>query len=314
MKGTVVKSTGKWYNVRTNEGEIFACRIRGNFRLNGLPLTNPVAVGDSVTLKIEKGAEKVGTIIKIDARKNYLVRQSPRKKHFLHLMAANVDLAVLVTTLAEPDFKQGFLDRFLLLTEPYHIPTLIVVNKSDLFDKELEQKFEILKDEYKTIGYEMMACSTINEDNIDALREKLRDKRSVFAGQSGVGKSSLLNAIQPDLGLKVSEISNYSGKGQHTTTFACMFNLRFGGELIDTPGIKTLSFNNLTKLDVAHNFKEFFERSVDCKYSNCLHQNEPGCAVKEALDQGLINVNRYFSYLAILDEIDDQNRWEKVDY
>ncbi len=311
IKGLVKKSTGSWYSVEIDNGEIVQCRVIGKFRLQGMKLTNPVAVGDFVDIEIEDVEEKTGVIKKIHPRKNYVVRQSPRKKHFLHLLAANIDQAVLIITINYPKLKQGFIDRFLLMTEPYNIPVTIVFNKSDLSDRGEIGIFEYLSDIYEKIGYKCILSSAINKTGIEALKENLTDKTSLIAGQSGVGKSTLINSIEPGLNLKTSELSKYTGKGQHTTTFAEMFNLGFRGKIIDTPGIKNLSFNNLEVLDVAHNFRELFEKSKYCKFSNCTHRNEPGCAVKDALEQGEISELRYFNYFQILDEIESQNYWER---
>ena len=311
-KGTVIKSTGSWYEVRLESGEMIPCRIRGKFRLEGKKLTNPVAVGDEVLLKMEEGEEKVGMISDVEERKNYIVRQSPRQKHALHLMAANIDQALLVTTIVQPELKPGFIDRFLLMTEPFDLPVIIVVNKSDIYTEDEVLKYRGLENIYETIGYEVMDVSALTGHNIELLEEKLAGKLSLISGQSGVGKSSILNAIQPDLGLKTQELSSTHGKGLHTTTFAEMFEMENGGRIIDTPGIKNLSFNHLSTQDVAHNFREFFERSHDCRFGACTHRNEPGCAVKEALENGDIFELRYLNYLQILDEIESQNSWERI--
>ncbi len=311
-QGIVIKSTGKWYIVKTQDDKTFRCRIAGKFRLEGKKLTNPVAVGDQVSFIIEDDEEQFGTITVIDNRTNYLVRQSPRKKLFLHLIAANIDQAVFITSLVQPKFKQGFVDRCLLMTEPFNIPSIIVFNKSDIYDTQDMAWFEYLKNMYQEMGYTVLLTSTVEHKGIDELTSLLIDKKSVFCGQSGVGKSSLLNTIQPGLSLETSEISDSSGKGQHTTTFAEMFAFNDSkGEIIDTPGIKTLSFNHLEIEDVAHNFRDFFVYSKQCKYSDCMHRNEPECAVKEALEKEELDANRYFSYLAILDEIEEQNYWQR---
>ena len=305
------KSTGSWYSVEIESGELIQCRVIGKFRLKGMKLTNPVAVGDIVDIEIEDVAEKTGIIKKVHPRKNYVVRQSPRKKHYLHLLASNIDQAMLIITINYPKLKQGFIDRFLLMTEPYNIPVIIVFNKSDLYNPGEMGVYEYLKDIYSKIGYKCILTSSITGEDIDKLKEQLKNKTSLIAGQSGVGKSTLINKVQPGLDLKINELSRYTGKGQHTTTFAEMFNLDNGGKIIDTPGIKNLSFNNLEVLDVAHNFREFFEKSKQCKFSNCTHRNEPGCAVKEAIETGEISELRYINYLQILEEIESQNYWER---
>ncbi len=313
QEGTVIKSTGSWYMVRVEgESEPLPCRIIGKFRLEGQKLTNPVGVGDKVKIQREEdGDEVVGMIKEVLPRENYVIRQSPRKKHYLHLLASNIDQAVLVVTMLEPQLKQGFIDRFLLMTEPHDIPVCIVFNKSDIYGEKAVEIYEYLRDIYEDIGYKVMLVSALDGTGLEELKAFLKDKTTLIAGQSGVGKSSLLNAIQPQLELRTTELSDYSGKGQHTTTFAEMFELDFGGYLIDTPGIKTLSFNNLEPMDVAHNFREFFESSSDCRFGDCTHREEPGCAVKNAIEEGEISGLRYDNYLQILDEIEDQNYWER---
>ncbi|MGA1582195.1 MAG: ribosome small subunit-dependent GTPase A [Saprospiraceae bacterium] len=311
QQGTVIRSTGKWYQVRLSDGLILPCRIIGKFRLHGMKLTNPVAVGDEVMVSMEPGEEKTGLIKKIVPRRNSVVRQSPRQKHHLHLLAANVDQAVLIATIIQPDLKPGFIDRFLLMTEPHNIPTVIVLNKADLYNQDQLELFDALEYLYSDIGYQVLLASAHTGIGIDRLKKMLQGKTSMISGQSGVGKSSLINAVQPLLGLRTTELSDYSGKGQHTTTFAEMLPLDDGGYIIDTPGIKTLSFNYLEPQDVAHNFREFFQRSTSCRFHNCTHRNEPGCAVKEAVENGKISELRYQNYLAIMDEIEQQNYWER---
>lgn len=310
MKGVVVKSTGSWYEVKGEDGIRRSCRIVGKMRMQGLKLTNPVGVGDVVEFDLEEDSED-GIIKKVEPRINYVLRQSPRKKHSLHLLASNIDQAVLVVTIVQPSLKQGFIDRFLIMTEPYDIPVIIVFNKSDLL---AEKDLEVLKEMetvYTELGYEVLSTSTIDRSGIQELSEKLKDKVTLFSGQSGVGKSTLINEIEPGLGLKTTEISDYSGKGQHTTTFAEMFDIEGGGSIIDTPGIKTLSFNHLEAMDVAHNFRELFKYSENCRFGDCTHIDEPGCAVKDAIEQGDIHPWRYLNYLQIVEEINDQNYWER---
>jgi ribosome biogenesis GTPase len=276
-----------------------------------MKLTNPVAVGDQVEVALENDGE-TGSIVKIMDRRNYVVRQSPRKKHDLHLLASNIDQAIVIMTIAQPKLKQGFIDRFLLMTEPYDIPSIIVFNKADIYSEADLAVFEMLKEIYEDIGYEVFLVSALEGIGIDRLRESLKDKITLIVGQSGVGKSTLINRIQPQLDLRTNELSDYSGKGQHTTTFAEMFDLDFGGAIIDTPGIKTLSFNNLEPIDIAHNFREFFQLSESCKFGgNCLHRDEPKCAVKQALETGEVSELRYFNYLTLLDEVEEQNYWER---
>lgn len=310
QEGVVVKSTGSWYNVRMDDGSYMQCRIKGKFRLDGLKVTNPVAVGDRVVVQDDQYGEG-GMIQEILPRRNYVVRQSPRKKHHAHLLASNVDQAILVVTIVEPMLKQGFIDRFLLMTEPYHIPVTIVFNKSDLYSEEDMEVFSYLRAIYDNIGYDVMLASSVSGEGMAALKEVLAGKVSLLSGQSGVGKSTLINSIEPSLDLRVGDISDYSGKGQHTTTFAELHELSFGGQIIDTPGIKTLAFNHFEVMDVAHNFRELFELSKDCKFGDCTHRNEPKCAVKHALEEGWISEMRYANYLQLVEEVEDQNYWER---
>ncbi len=311
-KGIVIKSTGSWYNVRRQDDPsvTVVCRMVGKFRLNNMILTNPVAVGDEVEFKLEGAVN--GMIQKILPRRNYVARQSSHRKHEVHLLASNIDQAILFTTMVEPSVKIGFIDRFLLMNEPQDVPTVIVFNKSDLYNEDDWAYFEELKDTYEKIGYTVLATSATEGVGIDALRDVLKDKTSLVGGQSGVGKSSAVNAIQPHMNLLTGDISDYSGKGQHTTTFAEMHPLDFGGYLIDTPGIKTLSFNNLQPFDVVHNFKEFFALSAGCKFGgSCTHRNEPACAVKAALEADEVSASRYDNYVQILEEVEATKYWQR---
>ena len=310
-EGLVTRSTGSWYEVRLDDGQHWRCRVKGKFRIAGLRTTNPVAVGDRVGIEADAdGDEDTGRIVELLPRRNYVLRQSPRRLHEVHILAANVDLAILVTTVVEPMLKQGLIDRFLLSTEPYDIPTAIVFNKADLYDDGALDVFAQMYELYTGIGYEVLLISATEGDGTDALRRLLTDKTTIISGQSGVGKSSLLNAVEPGLAARVGELSAQSGKGQHTTTFAQMHELSFGGRLIDTPGIKSLSFNHLQPKDVATNFREFFALSQNCRFNNCLHREEPGCAVKAGVESGGVSELRYVNYLTILQEIENQNYWE----
>ncbi|WP_198664894.1 ribosome small subunit-dependent GTPase A [Lewinella sp. IMCC34191] len=320
IEGTVIKSTGSWYNVLldelTPEGDReLRCRVAGKFRLDDMNLTNPIAVGDRVTVEVDTNNDaETGAIRGIADRRNYVVRQSPRRKHDLHLIASNVDQAILITTIVDPSVKLGFIDRFLLMTEPFSIPTTIVVNKADLYGEEEMETYGVIRDIYADIGYRVLLVSATTGTGIAELRDLMTDKRSLLSGQSGVGKSTLVNAVEPGMELRTGELSDYTGKGQHTTTFAELYQLSFGGELIDTPGIKTLGFNYLKPQDVAHNFREIFALSEDCRFGgSCLHRNEPGCAVKESVEEGDDRVTdlRYYSYLQILEEVESQNYWER---
>lgn len=316
QQGTVIKSTGSWYRVRLNEtNEIIDARVAGRFRKLDKQLTNPIAVGDVVHLEIDDDSDEItGAIRKIEARKNYVVRQSPRKKHQLHLLASNIDQAILIVTMIDPDIKLGFVDRFLLMTEPFNIPTTIVVNKADLYDEEMRDYFGGIAMIYENIGYNVLLVSAESGEGLDTLKNLMQGKRSLLSGQSGVGKSTLVNAVEPGLELRTGEISDYSGKGQHTTTFAEIHQLSFEGEIIDSPGIKNLSFNYLEPRDIAHNFREIFALSDECRFGgSCLHRSEPGCAVKESveMEDGRVSELRYFSYLTLLEETEEQNYWER---
>lgn len=287
----------------------------GKFRLEGKKLTNPVAVGDHVMIERENhndpDEKPTGLIKEILDRKNYVIRQSPRKKHFLHILAANIDQAILIITIREPKLKIGFIDRFLLMTEPFDIPVHIFFNKGDIYTDEDLMTYQYLKEVYEKIGYGCHIISAREHKGFKTLNELIDGKVTLFSGQSGVGKSSVINGLSPELKLKTSDISAYMGKGQHTTTFAEMFNLGNETKIIDSPGIKTLSFNHLEVQDVAHNFREFFDASIGCKFQDCTHRNEPKCKVKEALEQEKISSLRYNNYLQILEEIEDQNYWER---
>lgn len=297
--------------MQMEDDSVLDCRIVGKFRLEGQKITNPVAVGDRVEVERSE-KEDNGTIRNILPRRNYVVRQSPRRRHDLHLLASNIDQAIVIMTITQPDLKQGFIDRFLLMTEPYEIPAIIVFNKADLYDAGHVGVFEYLRDIYEHIGYKAILVSALEGQGIPELKALLKDKTTLITGQSGVGKSTLVNAVEPDLELRTQELSDYSGKGQHTTTFAEMHPLRDGGAIIDTPGIKSLSFIHLEPMDVAHNFKEFFKYSENCKFGgNCLHRSEPGCAVREAVESEELSVLRYENYLTILEEVEDQNYWER---
>lgn len=316
MNGTVVKSTGSWYLVRLDDdGSILPCRIKGKFRMDELRLTNPIAVGDRVIVAVEQADkttnEPSGTILNILPRANYVVRSSPRKRFHNHLLAANIDQAFVLATIVHPNLKQGFIDRFLLMTEPYNIKTYIIFSKSDLYNPEDLDLFYDLKNIYHKIGYEVLLVSAVTGEGQDHLKTLLKDKITLVGGHSGVGKSTLINAIQPHLTLDTNELSDYSGKGQHTTTFAEMHPLDFGGHIIDSPGIKSLAFINMNEEEVAHNFREFFALSGECRFGDCKHLNEPHCAVKRAVELGELSELRYQNYVQILSEVNDQNFWEQ---
>lgn len=307
MKATVYKSTGSWYVVKTEQGQWFNARIRGVLKMDDITSTNPVAVGDIVEMEVKE--EEAGTAIinSIADRRNYINRQSPKSKYQHHIVAANLDQSVLVATLREPRTSQGFIDRFLVASEMYHVPAVIVFNKWDLYREKEKQQFEEWAAMYGDAGYPVIVCSTVTGEGVDELKQKLAGKISLFSGHSGVGKSTLLNAILPELKLRTQDVSGWSGKGMHTTTFAEMFDLPGGGSLIDTPGVREFGLVNVTKQELSHYFPEMRDRLIDCQFNNCQHLNEPGCAIKQAVEDGEITPERYESYLSLLLTIDERS-------
>ncbi|HEY1870081.1 MAG TPA: ribosome small subunit-dependent GTPase A, partial [Chitinophagaceae bacterium] len=268
--------------------------------------TNPVSVGDKVEIETENETEHSVLITKIHDRKNYINRQSPRFKHQHHIIAANIDQSLLLATLKEPRTSQGFIDRFLVASEMFHVRAILVFNKSDLYRKKENDQFEHLKSMYEKIGYKVFLISVTKQIGIEEVKSELQNKTTLISGHSGVGKSSLLNTIFPDLQLKIQGVSGWSGKGLHTTTFAEMFDLPFGGKIIDTPGMREFGLVDLTKQELSHYFPEMRERLVNCQFNNCLHINEPGCAIKEAVLDDEINEDRYVSYVNILGSLEEK--------
>lgn len=307
MKALVYKSTGSWYIVKDQAGRMHNARMKGIFKIDDITSTNPVSVGDEVEIESEAGQEGSAMITQIHPRHNYINRQSPRFKHQHHIVAANLDQSLLVATLREPRTSQGFIDRFLVASEMYHVPALIIFNKSDLYKKKEMDKFEQWKDMYEAIGYQVILTSVEEGRGIDEVKIALKDKTTLISGHSGVGKSTLLNAILPGLQLKTQDVSGWSGKGMHTTTFAEMFDLPFGGRIIDTPGMREFGLVDVSKQELSHYFPEMRGRLNDCQFNNCLHVNEPGCAIKQAVEDQEIHENRYLSYLGILDSIGEKS-------
>ncbi|MFI5130089.1 MAG: ribosome small subunit-dependent GTPase A [Chitinophagales bacterium] len=303
MKAHIYKSTGSWYTVKDESGKWHNARMKGIFKIDEITSTNPVAVGDVVEIETENENESTATITEIAGRRNYINRQSPRYKHQHHIVAANLDQSMLVATLKEPRTSQGFIDRFLVASEMYHVPSIIVFNKADLYKKKELEKFEQWKGIYEAAGYKVFLVSAKDNEGIEQVEEELVNKTTLISGHSGVGKSSLLNVILPNLDLKTKNISGWSGKGQHTTTFAEMFDLPNGGRLIDTPGMREFGLVDIEKQEVSHYFPEMKRRLNDCQFNNCLHVNEPGCAIKDAVADGVISEDRYVSYVNILDSI-----------
>ena len=308
MKATVYKSTGSWYITKTEEGNFFNSRIKGVFKIDGITSTNPLAVGDVVELEFENDADQTAMITEILPRKNYITRQSPSHKMQHHIIAANLDQSVMFATLREPRTSQGFIDRFLVTCEAYHVPAIIVFNKTDLYRKKEQQKFDDLYHMYTSIGYKVFGMSVEKGDGIDNLKQQLQNKITLMSGHSGVGKSSFLNKVFPDFKLKTQDVSGWSGKGMHTTTFAEMFDLPFGGAVIDTPGMREFGIVDVSKQELSHYFPEMRKLLNECHFNDCLHTNEPGCAIKKAVEDGRIDAERYISYWNILDSFDDVYR------
>lgn len=298
MQGLITKSTGSWYQVQTPDGQRIDCRIKGKFRIKGITTTNPIAVGDIVDFEMEPDRED-GVITNLQQRKNYIIRKAINLSKQAQIIAANLDQAILVVTLASPRTSLGFIDRFLVTAEAYDIPARLVFNKLDLFSDEGLEVLADYKAIYEDIGYPCFEVSAIEGTNIGQVQDLLKDKITLFSGHSGVGKSSLINALLPELDLRTHMVSDWSDKGMHTTTFAEMFELPQGGFIIDTPGIRELGVIDIEKQELGHFFPEMRERMNQCRFNNCRHINEPGCAVLEALEEGEITLSRYESYLSI---------------
>lgn len=307
MTGIVYKSTGSWYLVKDAEGRNYQARIKGIFKIGDITSTNPLAVGDVVDFEEEKDQKGVVMIDFIHDRKNYINRQSPSHKMQHHIVASNLDQAIIFATLKDPKTSQGFIDRFLVACEAYHIPAVIIFNKSDIYGKKEHEKFLEMEDMYTNAGYQVLLMSVKDGSKVDALIAILKNKTSLVSGHSGVGKSSFINLIFPDLDLKTKDVSGWSGKGLHTTTFAEMFDLPFGGKIIDTPGLREFGLVDISKQELSHYFPEMRNLIGNCQYNNCMHMNEPGCAIKDAVSNGSIHIDRYISYCTILDSITEKN-------
>jgi ribosome biogenesis GTPase / thiamine phosphate phosphatase len=306
MKARVYKSTGSWYILKDREGRQYNGRIKGVLKIDDITSTNPIAVGDWVEAEMENELEDTITITRIEDRKNYIARVSPHKKVQHHIIASNLDQALLFATLREPRTSQGFIDRFLITAEAYHIPAIIVFNKADIYrDKEMAIYAE-WEEMFTAIGYTVALISVKNGQGIGALKALLHNKTTLISGHSGVGKSTFINAVFPEMALRTQEVSGWSGKGLHTTTFAEMFDLPGGGCIIDTPGIRELGLVGISKQELSHYFPEMRRLIGNCQFNNCLHLNEPGCAIKDAVNDGTIHVDRYVSYCSILDSIDER--------
>lgn len=307
MRARIYKSTGTWYIAKDEEGQFHHCRIRGKFKIDKeITSTNPIAVGDWVTLDIEQGDEPSVMITSIEPRKNYVIRISPHNKHQKHIVASNLDQSFIIATVKDPRTSTGFIDRYLTSCEAYHIPARIVFNKADIYDEEDMSYFEAIKELYEDIGYPVHLISAEKKQGMNELLSILKDRVTLFSGHSGVGKSTMMNCLFPEKEIATQEVSSWSGKGMHTTTFAEMYDLPQGGQVIDTPGIRELGVMNISRDELSGYFPEMKVRLQQCRFNNCSHFNEPGCAIKEAVQHGEISEERYISYLRIYESIDDK--------
>lgn len=314
MTGLVYKSTGSWYTVKSEQGDFIECRMKGKFRIKGIKSTNPIAVGDWVDYDLEETSDTVtGTIHAIHERKNYIVRKSVNLSHQMHIIASNIDRVFLLITINNPPTTTNFIDRFLVTAEAYGIETVLVFNKIDTFDEATMEEQLYLQHIYQEIGYQCLRVSSTEMKGIDALKELMIGKVSMFSGHSGVGKSTLVNAMEPNLQLKTKVISEQSMQGQHTTTFAEMYDLSFDARIIDTPGIKGFGIVDMEKEEISGYFPEFFKLKDQCKFNNCLHKDEPHCAIKKALEDDKISWSRYKSYLKILEGDEEHYRTDVYD-
>ena len=300
MTGLVIKNTGSWYLVKTDDGTTVECKVKGNFRLKGIRSTNPVAVGDRV--QIVRNAEGTAFIHEIEERKNYIIRRASNLSKQSHILASNLDQCMLLITVNYPETSTTFIDRFLATAEAYRVPVMLVFNKVDRYDADELHYLESLIHLYTTIGYPCYRISALKEEGIDTLRSELKGKVTLLSGNSGTGKSTLINALLPQADARTGEISQVHNKGMHTTTFSEMFPLPDGGYLIDTPGIKGFGTFDMEVEEIGHYFPEIFATSAHCKYSNCTHRQEPGCAVRQAVEEHYISSSRYTSYLSMLDD------------
>ncbi len=309
MLGVVYKSTGSWYFVKSDSGQFYECRIKGKFRIKGIKSTNPIAVGDRVHFEVETiGDDTIGIIHKIDERKNYIIRKSVNLSKQTHIIASNLDQAFLLITLSNPPTHTIFIDRFLVTAEAYHIPAILVFNKIDTYTDEERDEVKFLAALYRAIGYTCIGISAVTGENVDTIKEWMVGKTSMFSGHSGVGKSTLINTIDPKLNLKTAQISEQHLQGQHTTTFAEMYDMDFGARIIDTPGIKGFGIVDMDAGEIGDYFPEFFRLKQGCKFNNCIHIDEPQCAVKDALEAGTVAWSRYQSYQQMVKGEDENYR------
>lgn len=303
MKGLVIKNTGSWYLVKTEDGRCIECKIKGNFRLKGIRSTNPVAVGDYVQIILNQ--EGTAFISEIEDRRNYIIRRASNLSKQSHIIASNLDQCMLIVTVNYPETSTTFIDRFLATAEAYRIPVKLIFNKIDAYDEDDLHYLDSLINLYTTIGYPCFKVSATQGTGIDLLKSELCDRVTLLSGHSGVGKSTLINAILPDASARTGEISAAHNKGMHTTTFSEMFALEGGGYLIDTPGIKGFGTFDMEEEEIGHYFPEIFKISAECRYGNCTHRHEPGCAVRQAVEEHYISESRYQSYLSMLEDKED---------
>lgn len=304
MEGIVIKSTGSWYSVLSPDGTLTDCKLKGKFKISGIRTTNPLAVGDRVRFRVLQ-EENTGLITHILPRKNYIIRKATKLSKESQILAANLDQAIIIVTLAQPRTSTGFVDRFLITAEAYHVPAVIIFNKIDLYDDKLMDDLDALREIYENAGYQCYCVSALTGENTESVKDLIKGKTSLLAGHSGVGKSALINYIEPGLDLKTNPISRMHQKGVHTTTFAWMFKMSFGGFIIDTPGIKEFGLYELEKSTLGERYPEMRALMPDCRYTNCTHLHEPGCAVKEAVKKGKFSKIRYDGYLRIMSADND---------
>jgi ribosome biogenesis GTPase / thiamine phosphate phosphatase len=301
LQGIIIRSTGSYSTVQLTDGGTFECRLKGRFRMDGIKTTNPLSVGDRVSFVLEKD-KNTGIITAIHPRTNYIIRKATRLSKVSHIIASNIDRLFVIASIIQPRTSTGFIDRVLVTAEAYHIPATVVFNKIDISDKASKILLDQLMELYAGIGYGVFAVSAITRAGLDSLSQALKGKVSLFTGHSGVGKSALINALEPKLNIRTGDISSYHNKGKHTTTFAEMHRLSGGGYIIDTPGIKEFGLIDFARQEISERFPEMRELMHKCHFANCTHVHEPGCAIKQALDEGKINPDRYRNYLGMLND------------